>query len=216
MRMREAQAVLSLALLLAPGALHAQADVAQVGTADSAPTDTVPKKKGGLFGKVKSAAGNKVVKQVAKTAVCTMVPGGQAIAGAIDAAGSSCMPGGLPGAAAQATGLGAGLPGGLTGGAMAGMAFEAGAAAAPAPGGRGAPAGAMGYTPTGDDVGEAEMIACMGLTPEEYRAFADPTHGEARQPTQDEMKRQAKAARKIDLGRYQRCMLQASESGLEH
>ncbi|MGH7528564.1 MAG: hypothetical protein ACREMX_17865, partial [Gemmatimonadales bacterium] len=32
---------------------------------------TTPKKKGGLFGKVKGLAGNKVVQQVAKTAACT-------------------------------------------------------------------------------------------------------------------------------------------------
>ena len=76
---------------------------------------------GGLFGKVKGLAGNKVVQSVAKTAACTMVPGGQVIAGAIDAAsskdvgeaaagaagaaaGQTCMPGGMGGVGA---GLGA-------------------------------------------------------------------------------------------------------------
>ncbi len=78
--------------------------------ADTAVHDSLPKKKGGLFGKAKGIMKNKVVQQVAKVAACTMVPGGQVIAGAIDAAssqsageaasgaagaasGSSCMPG---------------------------------------------------------------------------------------------------------------------------
>jgi outer membrane protein OmpA-like peptidoglycan-associated protein len=42
------------------------------------------KKKGGLFGKMKSLTQNKVVQQVAKTAACNMVPGGQLVAGALD------------------------------------------------------------------------------------------------------------------------------------
>src|SRR5918994_454043 len=68
----------------------------------------VAKKKGGMFGKVKSLAKNKIVKTVGKAALCTVVPGGQVIAGALDAAetknvagaaatavtgGGSCMPG---------------------------------------------------------------------------------------------------------------------------
>ena len=78
------------------------------------------KKGGGLFGKVKGVANNKVVQSVVKTAACTMVPGGQYVAGAIDAAanksaatgaagaatGSSCM-GGLGG-----MGMTPGVPGG--------------------------------------------------------------------------------------------------------
>jgi hypothetical protein len=76
---------------------------------DSASASQSGKKKkgGGLFGKVKGVAKNKVVQSVVKTAACTMVPGGQYVAGAIDAAasknaatgasgaatGSSCMPG---------------------------------------------------------------------------------------------------------------------------
>jgi hypothetical protein len=47
-------------------------------------TQPAPKKHGGLFGKVKGLAKNKVVQQVAKTAACNMVPGGQLVAGAID------------------------------------------------------------------------------------------------------------------------------------
>ena len=47
-------------------------------------TQPAPKKHGGLFGKFKGLAKNKVVQQVAKTAACNMVPGGQLVAGAID------------------------------------------------------------------------------------------------------------------------------------
>ena len=103
--------------------------------ADSAPVDSTPVKKGGgLFGKVKSVAKNKVVQQVAKTAACTMLPGGQIVASAIDAAGdkgavgaaagaatgTSCMPGmgGAAGARRAAMGGGA-LPGAMVpGGAI--------------------------------------------------------------------------------------------------
>jgi hypothetical protein len=56
---------------------------AQSGAAQDT-TQPAPKKKGGLFGKVKGLAKNKVVQQVAKTAACNMVPGGQLVAGAID------------------------------------------------------------------------------------------------------------------------------------
>ena len=50
----------------------------------------------------------------------------------------------------------------------------------------------------------------MGLTPEEYAAYTDPTHGESRAPTKKETKQQAKLASKIDVARYQSCMLQAN------
>ena len=56
---------------------------AQSGAAQDT-TQPAPKKHGGLFGKVKGLAKNKVVQQVAKTAACNMVPGGQLVAGAID------------------------------------------------------------------------------------------------------------------------------------
>jgi hypothetical protein len=88
-----------------------------------------PKKKGGMFGKVKNLAKNKVVKQVAKAALCTAVPGGQVIAAALEAkenknvagaattalsgGSASCMPGmaGGGGAAGVAAGVaGAGIP----------------------------------------------------------------------------------------------------------
>ena len=66
--------------------------------------DSLPKKKGGLFGKAKGVMKNKVVQQVAKAAACTMVPGGQAIAGAIDAASSKSAGEAATGAAGVATG----------------------------------------------------------------------------------------------------------------
>ncbi|MEA2712917.1 MAG: hypothetical protein QOK27_878, partial [Gemmatimonadales bacterium] len=56
---------------------------AQSGAAQDT-TQPAPKKHGGLFGKVKGLAKNKVVQQVARTAACNMVPGGQLVAGAID------------------------------------------------------------------------------------------------------------------------------------
>lgn len=102
--------------------------VAQSAAPASAEDSGSTKKNNGMFGKVKGLAKNKVVKQVAKVALCTAVPGGQVIAGAIDVAetkdiagaatmaatggSGSCMPGmtgqGLAGAAA---GAGAGAPG---------------------------------------------------------------------------------------------------------
>jgi hypothetical protein len=103
-----------------------------------APPDTVHKKHGGLFGKVKGIAKNKMVQQVAKVAACTMVPGGQLVAGAIDAAsnkgaagaaqgvagaasGSSCMPG-MGGAAGMAGGMtGTGATMGLGATQLAGL-----------------------------------------------------------------------------------------------
>jgi hypothetical protein len=63
-----------------------------------------PAKKGGFFGKAKGLAHNKVVRQVAKVAACTMVPGGQIIAGAIDAGSNTSVGGVAAGAAGAATG----------------------------------------------------------------------------------------------------------------
>jgi hypothetical protein len=118
----------------------ATATTLAVEAADSvvAPAETVHKKHGGLFGKMKGVAKNKMVQQVAKVAACTMVPGGQLVAGAIDAAsnkgaagaaqgvagaasGSSCMPG-MGGAAGMAGGMtGTGATMGLTATQLAGL-----------------------------------------------------------------------------------------------
>lgn len=85
----------------------------------------VKKKKGGMFGKFKGLAKNKVVKTVAKTALCTVVPGGQVVAGALDAAETKNVAGaaGTAGAALSGGGGGGCMPG------MPGMAAPTGAAA---------------------------------------------------------------------------------------
>ena len=224
--MRHLRIALAAAILVAGGAAEARAQEAVTGATDSAAADTTPHKKGGLFGKMKKVVKNKAVQKVAKVAACTMVPGGQAIAGAIDAAGSgdaagaaagaatgsACMPGGMPGAPAGA-GMPAGvMPAGVGGAAFAGMAAQAGAAAAVAGARRGATPVVNGYEAADDQPGEAQMAACMGLTPKEYAEYTDPTHGESRQPTNKEMKRQAKLASKIDVARFQSCMLQGNSS----
>jgi hypothetical protein len=140
--MRSVLAVLLASAMLVPaiGAAQSGSTVAQA-TDDSTAAATVPaeKKKGGLFGKVKGVAKNKVVKTVAKAALCTAVPGGSMIAGALDAAetknvagaattaatgGSSCMPGmagmaGQPNPAAAGIGAaGAGTLGAVGAGAL--------------------------------------------------------------------------------------------------
>jgi hypothetical protein len=94
-------------------------------------TPPAPKKKGGLFGKVKGLTKNKLVNTVAKTALCTAVPGGSMIASAVeakkakgvkDAAGAaanltgassgSCMPGmGLAGKLGSAASMASAVPG---------------------------------------------------------------------------------------------------------
>ena len=124
--MRSILVVLLACLLLAPPSAMGQSGSAVPAVGDSTllpQAAPVKKKKGGLFGKVKNLAKNKVVKTVAKAALCTAVPGGQIIAGALDGAetkdvagaaasaatgGGSCMPGmgSLGGAAAGASGLG--------------------------------------------------------------------------------------------------------------
>ena len=98
---------------------------------DSTTPDTAHHKKKGLFGKAKSVMSNKIVKAVVKTAACTMVPGGQAIAGAIDAASSKSAGEAAQGAAGAATGSSC-MPGmgGMGGAGMTGAGME------PAPGWR--------------------------------------------------------------------------------
>lgn len=194
-----------------PGAAQSEAVATDTGIAESAAP--APKKKGGLFGKAKGLAQNKIVKAVVKTAACTMLPGGQVIAGAIDAADSKDAAGAAAGAAGAAvTGQTSCMPGGLGAAGLTGAAADAAAAkavagaySAPAPGMPmdAGEAGSMEGMP-----GEAKIARCLGLTPEEYRAFTDPTGGQPRQPTNDEMKRQAELSKKIDMRRYQACMMQ--------
>ena len=141
-----------LAVLLASAILVPEISAAQSGstvapaTGDSVAATVAPvakKKKGGLFGKVKGLAKNKIVKTVAKAALCTAVPGGSMIAGAIDAAETK----NVAGAAASVAGGGGGgcMPG------MAGMAAPAGPGAAGigAAGVAAAGVGALGAAVTG-------------------------------------------------------------------
>jgi hypothetical protein len=145
--MRTLSAILLAIALLVPeiGAAQSGSVVApRVGDSITTSTTAVTKKKkGGMFGKVKGLAKNKIVKTVAKTALCTAVPGGQVIAGALDAAetkdvagaattaatgGGSCMPGMAgrgaptgPGAAGiEAAGVGA-LGAGVAGAGLPGQ-----------------------------------------------------------------------------------------------
>jgi hypothetical protein len=224
----------TLVALLVTGPLAAQRAEESPPDSASAEEDTTPKKKG-LFGKVKSVAGNKIVKAVAKTAACTMLPGGQVIAGAIDAAGSnsageaasgaagaatgtSCMPG--MGGVAGAAGAGAAGLAGVSGGGPAGLAGMAagGVAGGPTETGpmREMP---MGYAPgmTGAGYGAPQDIdataTCLGLSPSEYQDLVDPTRGEPRSPTKDEAKRQRHATKKMDTRKYQQCLMAGEPAG---
>jgi hypothetical protein len=220
-------------MALAIGLAQAQSPASTTSDPDSSasPADAPPegKKKGGLFGKVKGLAGNKTVQAVAKTAACTVVPGGQVIAGAIDAAssenvgeaaagaagaagGQTCMPGGIGGMGMDAGAAAAGSMPGL--GGVGSAVGSAGALGTP-----GLPAGAMGYGAMGyGAMGDAEssdqLAACMGLSPEEFQAFTDPTGGEQRPATKEEMKRQQQLAGKIDMARYQACVMQQYSAGM--
>lgn len=181
-----------LALALTAGPIAGQSAAADPAQPES---DTVPepvKKKGGLFGKVKGLAGNKVVQTVAKTAACTMLPGGQAIAGAIDTASSKSVGEAAAGAAGAAAGTGclpgmggAGPVGGMAGAAAAGLAGSVPAGYAPdMPAATSGDAGPYG--------GMEEMARCLGFTTEEFLALG----------------RQAGIGQKVDLARYRSCAMQ--------
>ena len=190
-------------------------------TSDSAPA---PKKKKGLFGKMKEVAGNKVVKTVAKTALCNMVPGGQMMAGALEAAtsddagaavsgaaatGNNCMPGmagmagGVPhvGAAAAAAGMSGGVGAVLSGGVATGFV-------------PGLPRGMPATEDVENQEGLSIAAGCMGLTVDEYLELVNPTHGQSRPLTKDDMKRQTQLAKKVDARRYQACMVQQMSAPL--
>ncbi len=201
--------------------------------ADSAPpapdsAEQGKKKGGGLFGKARKLAGNKTVQQVAKTMACTVVPGGQVVAGAIDAAssddvgeaaagaagaaaGQPCMPGALGmGEAPTST---PGMPGVAGLGGLAGAAGAAGAqgmslgATANGMGG----GSASGGMPAGLDVDG--LAACMGLTTEEYLFMIDPTADSGREATKEELERQRRIATRVDPQRYQVCAMQQLGAG---
>ncbi len=128
--------------------------------------DTAKKKKGGgLFGKVKGVAKNKVVQQIAKTAACTMLPGGQVVAGAIDAAANKDAVGAAAGAATGTTCMpGMGGAGAMAGGAMAGGVMPGGVMPGVVmPGGAGMPAGGQlsGMDPAMMAAYSAQLAAAM-------------------------------------------------------
>ncbi|MGH7720717.1 MAG: hypothetical protein ACREON_17960, partial [Gemmatimonadaceae bacterium] len=103
-------------------AAGAQADSARAtsdtGAARAQGDSGTAKKRRGMFGRVRAIAGNRTVQTVAKVAACTVVPGGQFVAGAIDAAASKSVTGAASGAAAAATGTSC-MPG-MAGAARAG------------------------------------------------------------------------------------------------
>jgi outer membrane protein OmpA-like peptidoglycan-associated protein len=150
---------------------------AQSGAAQDT-TQPAPKKHGGLFGKVKGLAKNKVVQQVAKTAACNMVPGGQLVAGAIDKASAmkaaknaakDAAKGAVVGAALGAAGgkstCGSGLMGGL---GSAGLAKGVAGVGIP-----GMPTTGMpGVGASADQMKQmAEQYQKMGMNPAQIKAM---------------------------------------------
>jgi outer membrane protein OmpA-like peptidoglycan-associated protein len=145
----------TLVIVLAFALATAQAGKAQTAPTPSAVSDSTlpaaapaPKKKG-MFGKIKGLAKNKVVKTVAKAALCTVVPGGQVVASALDAAESK----NVAGAATTA----AGLTGG-GGNCMPGMAAMTGNAATAATGAASVAGAGIPSMPT-TGIGGAAMSA---------------------------------------------------------
>lgn len=201
---------------LAPPAARAQAPAP---SATDASDSTPPKKKGGLFGKAKRFAGSKVVKTVAKVAACTMIPGGQALAGAIDAASAKSAGEAAQGAAGAATGSscmpgmgGTGLAGAATTAAMA-ASQPAGPPQGMMPYGAGAGGGAWGgagLAGSADMAAQSEttdraMAECLGLSANDYRAMVRPAGSEPRAPTEAETKRASKLSRKVGAKRQAEC-----------
>jgi len=174
--MRSIHVILLGCVLSAPVPVMAQSDTPVI-AADTALTDSVvegPKKKG-MFGKVKGLAKNKVVRQVAKTALCTAVPGGQVIAGAIDAAETKDVGGA---AATAATGGGANCMPGMPGMGGQGMAGEGTGGATPIPGaaGLGMPGqpvtGMPGLAISPEQMAQMqEQYKSMGMDPAQVQAM---------------------------------------------
>lgn len=139
--------------------------LAQEGASAPSPGDSVaqpaPKKKG-MFGKLKSIAGNKTVQSVAKVAACTMVPGGQFVAAGIDAASNA--------AEGDAAGTAAGAAGAATGsacaGALGGGAVGAAGMAAPGMGAGGGVGNVAGMAGSAAAIAGA-MTAGTGMSPDD-------------------------------------------------
>lgn len=111
--MRSIRVALVAAALTVPLPSAAQSGAATPAGGNPGSQDTTtaaPKKHGGLFGKVKGLAKNQVVQQVAKTAACNMVPGGQMLVGAMDK--GSAKDAAKDAAKGAAVGAAAGLAGG--------------------------------------------------------------------------------------------------------
>jgi hypothetical protein len=159
--MRSLLAILFVSTLLLPGTSAAQSGSA-VSPATGDTAAPAPKKKGGMFGKMKGLAKNKIVKTVAKTALCTVVPGGQVVAGALDAAETK----NVAGAAASAAGGGSScMPG------MAGMAPSG-----PGAGGIGAAGvGALGASVSGAGLpGQPSAgMPAMAISPEQLKQMQE-------------------------------------------
>ena len=166
--MRSLFAVLFAVTLLAPQTTAAQSVTAVApavaDTIAAAVAPTVKKKKGGLFGKVKGLAKNKIVKSVAKVALCTAVPGGSMIAGALDAAETKNVAGAAAGVATGAGGGGSCMPG------MAGMAGGAGPGAGVGAAGLGALAGASAPTLPGQP---STAMPGMAMSPEQMKQMQE-------------------------------------------
>ncbi len=190
---------------------------------DSTTPDTAHHKKRGLFGKAKSVMGNKTVQTMAKVAACTMVPGGQVIVGAMDAAssksageaaagaagaatGTSCMPG-MGGAGMAGAGMaGAGVGGGTGFAGLAAAGVVGAAVGQMTPGAAGSPTGMGPPGMAANGMGDPKPMAdCMGLTVEEYIAMTNPTGGQPRAMTKAETKRSQQLTKKVGSGRMMEC-----------
>ena len=197
--MRSIHVALVAGALLVPLPVLAQSGAAGPNAnAASTQDDTkpAPKKKGGLFGKVKGLAKNNVVRAVAKTAACTMVPGGQLIAGAIDGASAKsaakdaateAVTGAATSAATNAVkGVAGGAVGALAGGAgggnpcMPGMGMMGNAGAAAMAGG--VPGAGLPGMPTAVMPGAGMSAVQMKQMQEQYRKMGiDPATIQAMQ-----------------------------------
>ncbi len=186
--MRSLLAVLLASAVLVPeiGAAQTGSTVSQL-TGDSTATAVAPaaKKKKGLFGKVKGLAKNKIVKTVAKAALCTAVPGGSMIVGALDAAETKNVAGA---ASTIATGGGSCMPG------MAGMAGPTGGGAAGigAAGIGAAGVGALGAAVTGAGLpGQPSTgMPGMAMSPEQMKQLLEQYRKAGMDPAQIQMMQQ--------------------------
>jgi transposase-like protein len=138
-------------------------------------TQPAPKKHGGLFGKVKGLAQNKVVQQVAKTAACNMVPGGQLVAGAIDNASAKKAAKNAVTNAAKDAVAGAAL-GAATGKSTCGMGMMGNLGMAKGVAGAGIPGmpttGLPGVGTSADQMKQmAEQYRKMGINPAQIQAM---------------------------------------------